>query len=155
MTNITTHNETVLCDDGNYCSDVMGGRKYTRHKIIHFHPTTRIANSSYCILQLCSDSGIAEAYRAWKMQFLDPHNEGYGPPLTLSLTLKRLFFNTPLYQTAEKSLCTCKAETLGMFCNEASLIEWGRRCQYGFNGLVAHLAFDLQTCSWISIAVAN
>ena len=48
MTNITTHNETVLCDDGNYCSDVMGGRKYTRHKIIHFHPTTRIANSSYC-----------------------------------------------------------------------------------------------------------
>ena len=39
----------------------------------------------------CSDSGIAEAYRAWKMQFLDPHNEGYGPPLTLSLTLKRLF----------------------------------------------------------------
>ena len=56
MTNITTHNETVLCDDGNYCSDVMGGRKYAGHKIIHFHPTTRIANSSvlpYCILQLC------------------------------------------------------------------------------------------------------
>ena len=103
----------------------------------------------------CSDSGIAEAYRAWKMQFLDPHNEGYGPPPYAKPDLKKTFFNTPLYQTAEKSLCTCKDETLGMFCNEASLIEWGRRCQYGFNGLVAHLAFDLQTCSWISIAVAN
>ena len=69
MTNITTHNETVLCDDGNCCSDVMGGRKYTRHKIIHFHPTTRITNSECsCFVTKFSDNGIAEAYG----HFLDP-----------------------------------------------------------------------------------
>ena len=84
----------------------------------------------------------------WAKMFTFSYGQGHAPPpLMLSLTLKKPFFNTPPYQAAEKSLCTCKDEILGMFCNEASLIEWGRRCQFGFNGLVAHLAFDLQTCS--------